>query len=343
MAHLFDRQFMRKDLVPPREVWLGIIVLGTTIALCVSLVVHTRMDGFEPLFEIDEALLQRTASGKTLEPLTLPRFELANWSPARGVRVFSRDTLYEKINGRADLYLQYKFEQLTFATYLRDNDPDLNIEVWAYDMGAAENARGIFQAEQSEQPDPVDVGQGGYRSGDSIFFWKGSLYVNVMTLDDSLGEACLNLANKIAEGIQADASSDWFTIALPETNLVADSRGYEAEDAFSLGFLSNVYTASYPVEFDSAQQEVMHFVHQTESPAAAKEMLKRYTEFFGEYGEVLRESEGIVIGDGGGVIDAVFVAGRYFAGVSDVANVEVADLSAKAYRIQLKSILEQLP
>lgn len=342
MPHLFDRQFMRKDLVPPREVWLGISVLGITITLCVGLIVHARMEGFQPLFEIDEALLQRSG-GEVLEPLKLPDIQLANWSPARSVRVFSADTLYEKINGRADFYLQYNFQKLTFATYLRDNDPDQNIEVWAYDMGGAENARGVFQAEQSSTPDSVDIGQGGYRSDGSVFFWKGPLYVNVITLNTELANACENLAEQIAESIQGDTAADWFTLALPEDGLVANSRGFEASDAFSLGFLSNVHTAEYAITAGDAQSNVLHFAHQADSPEAAQALLKTYTEFFGEFGEVLREVDGIVVGDGGGVIDAVFVTGRYLAGVSDVPSADVAEVTATAYRQQLQAALEQLP
>jgi hypothetical protein len=343
VPHLFNRQFMRKDLVPPREVWLGILVLGITVGLCIGLVIHARTDGYDPLFEIDPNLLQRSAEGETLAAFALPTLELANWSPPRKTRVFAPDTLYEKINGRADFYLQYNFQKLTFANYIRDNDPELSIEVWAYDMGAAENARGVYQAEQSEHPDFIDVGQDGYIADGSIFFWKGPLYVNVITLNSELAEACLALARNIAQDIVSDSSAEWFKIALPDDKLVENSRGYEANDAFSLGFLDSVHTAEYPVESGGETQDVMHFIHQASDPAQAEALLKQYTKFFGEYGQVLSDTDGIIVGDGGGVIDAVFVVGRYLVGISDAPDADIAALAASNYRRQIQSIQNQLP
>lgn len=334
---------MRKDLVPPREVWLGILVLGITVGLCVGLVVHARMQGFAPLFEIDQALLQRSGSGEVLKAFELPQMQLANWSPPRGTRVFAPDTLYEKIDGRADFYLQYNFQKLTFATYLRDDDPELNIEVWAYDMGNAENARGAFQAEAPDHPDSIEIGQGGYQSDGSVFFWKGPLYVMVMTINPELSDACDTLAKQIAESIVAEAGADWFKIALPDEGLVADSRGFESSDAFSLGFLNNVHTAQYEVTVGDTPRKLLHFIHQADNPEAAEALFKQYTAFFGDYGEVLSEKDGLVVGDGGGVIDAIFVVGRYFAGISDAPNAEVAEATATAFRQRLQTQREQLP
>ncbi len=69
------------------------------------------------------------------------------WQAASRVQEFSPETLYEKINGAADQFLQYGFEKLHFVA-IHQPESGLEMNVEAYDMGAFKNALGIFTAQK---------------------------------------------------------------------------------------------------------------------------------------------------------------------------------------------------
>ena len=77
--------------------------------------------------------------------------------------------------------------------------------------------------------------------------------------------------------------------------------------------------------------------------AAAAEVLAAYRAAFEEFGRVLSDDDGILVGDSGGVIDAVFVEGRYLAGTTDAFEADDARAVAEQFRAQVRAALEQLP
>ncbi len=200
MPTLFGRRYMRPELKSSGEIYVGIFVLVLAGSLCAALVVDSQ--GKAPkLFEI----APEYSEGRQVQEAAvaaLPRLDSPDWSEARDVRTFTKDTLYEKINGRADIYFEYNFKLLTFAKYVNAQAPDDDIQVYLYDMAEPENAMGICKAEQPEHPVSAEVGREGYRSGPSVFFWKGPLYIAVMAFEPTLADVCLTLARKLAGTIK---------------------------------------------------------------------------------------------------------------------------------------------
>ena len=85
------------------------------------------------------------------------------------------------------------------------------------------------------------------------------------------------------------------------------------------------------------------FAHQAASESTAQQLLQSYVASFREYGEVLSEADGIVIGDAGGVIDAVFRVGRYLAGISEAKDAQAAGEQARRFRERVRQVIDQLP
>ena len=74
------------------------------------------------------------AEGTDLK-LLLPRPLPEGWIQTEGPRVFNPKTLFERINGQAELYLKYGFRKSVFAGYQNQKKPDLQVELDLYDMG----------------------------------------------------------------------------------------------------------------------------------------------------------------------------------------------------------------
>jgi hypothetical protein len=328
---------MRSELKSSGEIFVGIFVLVLAGSLCGALVVHSQGEASK-LFEIAPEYSQ----GRQVEEAAaaaLPRLDSPDWSEARDVRTFTKDTLYEKINGRADIYFEYNFKLLTFAKYVNAQAPDDDIQVYVYDMAESENAMGIYKAELSEYAEPAEVGREAYRSGPSVFFWKGPMYVSVMAFEPSLADICLTLAQQLADTIEDSEQLHWSEVLFPKEDMTSEGLQYKANNVFGFEFLNEVYL----IEYSGSQGRARLFAHQATSASAAEQLLQTYVASFREYGEVLREEDQIVIGDAGGVIDAVFCVGRYLAGVSEAKDATAAGEEATRFRANVRRVIDQLP
>jgi hypothetical protein len=256
----------------------------------------------------------------------LPDALLDAWAPPTDIRIFTPENLWEKINGRADIYLAYRMVDMTFGTYRSEADPEQFVDVYQYDMGSPDNAFGIYRAELPPDPKPIDVGREGYATPGGVFFWKGQHYVRVEAADDNavLAAAAEGVARALGKSITGSDQPLWAEAILPTADRVEGKFEYHASDAFSLDFLSDVFSAEYAVDGATFQT----FIHRGEDAAATQRVFDAYRVFFKDYGSILREegSEGfdMLIGDSGGIIDAVFVKGRYLGGVSGAPSVELA-------------------
>ena len=269
----------------------------------------------------------------------LPSVDLPGWGDAAGLRVYTPEDLWEKINGRADLYLAFHMARMVFGTYSDSRDPGRFIDVYWYDMGAPDNAFGIYRAEMSSEPRSIDVGREGYATPGGVFFWKGGSYVRVEASDGSeeLADAALAVARAVAKAVPDEERRLWADDLLPAEDRVAGSFGYEATDAFSLGFLNDVFRA----EYRAGDVAYTTFVHRAKDAAAARATFEAYAAFFQEHGRLIRretrEGFDLVVGEVGGVVDAVVVVGSYLGGVSGSNDATLSEEKAIAFARTLLS------
>ena len=262
----------------------------------------------------------------------LPKLQEADLAGPGEIRRFNADTLYEKIDGKAQLYLSYNFAELLFTTYTAGDTP---IDVYIYDMGQADNAFGIYKAEEGENAEAVEIGAGGYASGASLFFWKGKHYVNILAGGEeaSHGEAggsekqkevAMRLATAIADQLKSAGQSLWAEQVLPQKDRVTGSFEFRKSDAFGLDFLKDVFSAQYKVD----GKDLTLFIMRQTSPEQAKDILKQYQAFAAKYGKVLGNQDAagakIMIVESSGTYDVVFLKDKYFGGATAAGDQELA-------------------
>lgn len=268
------------------------------------------------------------------EPQRLfPETGLSGWSVPRKVSRFTPDTLYQKINGRADAYLPFHVVGLTFGTYYHKREAGRAVDVYHYNMGEPINAFGIYQVEAPPSPFAVEVGQEGYQAGGAVFFWKGSSYVQVLPTDPrgADGEVALTIARRLADGIESGGDDVWARSILPRDRQQSGSFKYLARDAFGLDFLTEVFTADYDYEGG----RLTLFIHRAGDSTSAEALFHQYLAFFERYGQVLwtesDPSRRMAAGTVSGVIDVVFAKGRYLGGVAGAGEVEAAKAAAAGF------------
>src|SRR3972149_9613743 len=58
--------------------------------------------------------------------------EVKGWKQAGKPQAFSPETLYEYIDGAADLYLKYEFQELKVAEYRNDRKASVTVEIYRH-------------------------------------------------------------------------------------------------------------------------------------------------------------------------------------------------------------------
>lgn len=241
------------------------------------------------------------------------------------VGLFTADNLYERINGRAELYLAYDVVSLTTATFEDKTDIGRFIELSVFDMGNPTNAFGIFSVERFQGYPPLDLGRMSYHSDSNVYIWKGKYYITIVTSDstDEFKQMSLDLGRKVTATLVDSGERVWGLSALPQDYLITDSVQYFKVDTLGLDFMQNTYTAEYL----KGEIPVKAFLSQQASSDAAQELIDRYAEYSQEYGQgfkrMMKKNAEFVLCDMGGTFDVIFRKGRVVSGVIS-ANTQVS-------------------
>lgn len=216
MPTFFARRYMRPlEAVGRTEKVLGVLILLLVAAVLAIFVFQVGTDR-EYLFEVDEQAYAPAPTGavgaypaaapgsvvKADSPF--PDAGLDGWRVPAKIERFTHDSLYVKIDGRADAYLKFDVVGLTFGRYYHEGDAERTVDVYWYDMGAPANALGMYQSEESPEATPVSIGQAAYQVGGAVFFCQGSSYVQVIPagLTDADVRAALSIAKRLAGRIE---------------------------------------------------------------------------------------------------------------------------------------------
>jgi hypothetical protein len=112
--------------------------------------------------------------GKMNQEISLPK-EAGGWKWDEKEMKYDSRTLFKYIDGAAELYLAYGFQNLTVRKFEKSNQPPLILEL--YGMASSEDAYGVFSFEH--QDETVGIGQGSEFGGGLLRFWKGKYFVSV--------------------------------------------------------------------------------------------------------------------------------------------------------------------
>ena len=307
-----------------------------TLLAAVALSLYLAGQRYDPdLFALNPSLLPEEAQTQTVA-LTA---SVPGWQQLGPTEEFTAQTLYERINGRAEQYLAYDVEGLTCISLAASDGTDAFIDVYVYDMGSPLRSFGIFSVERAPDEPVVDLGRGGYRAGASHFLWHGRYYVQVMPSDhaEPFERAALAVATQLVEGLPDAGEPVQGSHLLPAAGRVPRTERFLLRDALSLDFLANTWTAQYLY----GDVEVASFVSPQTSPEEAVRVLQSYRGYLMDFGAATEYDPGAgsagVVGDLGGYYDIVFQRGAAFAGVTMVPDLNAAQRAAADLWLHLEA------
>jgi hypothetical protein len=284
---------------------------------------------------------QQSTSPSTTEQAAVVNTTGSAIIPFSSPEHFSPDTLYEKIDGRADLYLASGFVSLSAQRYTLQGAAGNWVEVFVYDMGTPENAFSVYSMQRREEATPADRLPNAYRTENAMFLAHGKFYLELIgtDADEKLNQAMGTLARLFVEGhagapVAQEPGADLF----PPEGLDAGTRQLITANAFGYEALDHIHAAEYLL--DGTRLTV--FVSDRQNPEAASTLADTYRQTLVSYGATIVNTQPSAAGATAlqffDTYEIIFNRGRYLAGVHEAADLKRADMMAK----RLADHLEQL-
>jgi hypothetical protein len=254
----------------------------------------------------------------------------AGYTASPKTETFDADSLYEKIDGKADLYLQSGFRQLDCRVYTSGNDPNLWMEICVYDMATPRNALAVFGVQRRPEGEAIGIGDFAYQTPDAVFMEKGKYYVEITgsTVSEPLVKGMKELGAEFANGVGAGAGQIEELLLFPKEDLVPQSFKLYISGAYGYDGFKDLYGASYNV----GGENVTGFICKVPDAAVADKLATDYKKFLTDNGGAPAAAANSLLKDSvfdmGGETEIVFAKGRFVAGVHGAEKQDVAETAA---------------
>ena len=258
--------------------------------------------------------------------------EVAGFTPLAPTQSYGPETLSDKIDGKAELYLSAGFKEMSCRSFGLGALEGAHVEVLLYDMGSAPNAYAVFSGQRRPGSPSSSLTANAYATTNALFFTQGRFYVEIVadraseTLQKSLGDYATALLAKLpSEGEAKDAAA-----LFPKEGLVRETVRLCAADTVGCEGLNNMLTGEYSLKAGKATA----FIAVRDTPEQAQAEAKRYLDFLAANGYQKVQAPGApgdidVLGLDNS-FEMVFVEGRILAGVHDATTLTAAlELAAK--------------
>jgi hypothetical protein len=184
------------------------------------------------------------------------------WSPMQDVEVYDTEDLYELVDGQADAFFAYAFEQVAVQTYESASGAMVRVEVWQ--LGTPADAYGLFTIYRAGRP--VVVGNGGDADpGRRLDFWQGRYFVRVLAVSPMDDETMQLFAETVSGALPAGGERPSLMARLPQGGLqegsevffhqeisVQDYLWLGGQNVLALGAETDAVLARYDVEGETA-------------------------------------------------------------------------------------------
>jgi hypothetical protein len=169
--------------------------------------------------------------------------QLAGWELS-GAEWFEAERMFEKIDGKAPLYIEFGARGLYAGTLERDGDA---WDMYVYAMEKPGGAEGVFIKEKPGNVESAGVGADSYAASGSLVLHAGPYYIQLAALAaDADVTAAKTLAQSILDSLpEVSADADEGQPGLPSEGQLAGTLDVLPQDAFGFSSLSGVRAAQY--------------------------------------------------------------------------------------------------
>ena len=209
------------------------------------------------------------------------------WKQAGSIQTFDPGTLYEYIDGGADLYLAYDFEELKVAEYQNSQKAAVTVEVYRHRTPTL--AFGVYSQERTPGANFIDVGSQGYQEPHGLNFLAGNTYVKITGYDTGPeGQVILlAFAKAVAANLGEKGTFPALLAAFPAEGKVKNSEKFIARKFLGYPFLHSAFLADY----DLSGRNFRLFIIQGKDQSDCQGMVEKYLEKLGRADKAVAEGQ----------------------------------------------------
>lgn len=231
-------------------------------------------------------LWSSASSGAVAMESLLPKDIPEGWSLIEGPLAYTKKTLFEHIDGQAELFFKYHFQKSVFGIYQEKENHKNQIELDLYDMGDVLHAFGVFSRFRTEGQG-MSVGLDSYLDEHSALFYQGKYFVMFYSTESNpsiLKQFSTAVSSKIPDPSPPPREIGYF----PKGGLKPGSIQYYPEGLLGHQFLKRGFEGTY-IEKDEGEakaKEVRLFLAIFRDSQEAMNALMAYQDDLSKKGKV---------------------------------------------------------
>ena len=241
--------------------------------------------------------------------------ELAGWQQSGAPQIYSRANLYDYIDGGADLYLKYDFQELKVAEYLNDQKASVIIEVYRHKNPL--QAFGIYSQERLSNANYLAIGAQGYSEKGVLNFLAADCYVKMSSvgLGPEERDVLFAFAKKLVENLGGKKSLPPILSAFPREGEKRNSEKFIAREFLGYSFFHSAFTADYEL----GGQKFQLFLIEGTDAEDCRNMIQSYLKHSGQPPKKVAEGRYQLQDPYHGAMD-FYWQGNYIWGALDLAD-----------------------
>jgi hypothetical protein len=248
-------------------------------------------------------------------------------------QIYTEENLYEKINGKAPLYIESGFRKLFTQRFVSKDDQDLWMELFLFDMGTTKNAFSVYSVQRRPDAEALQTIQFAYKTTNALYFAIDKYYIELVGSAQSqeLLKAMLSVAGKIPGSLAVAKDTEIAELQLfPQENIVPDTFKLHSAGAFGFEGLTDTFTARYMFGGSS----LTAFLSRRRDAQDAQLVAESYYKFLIQNGGVdkppLNKNIEAKVVEFYGTTEIVFTTGPFLAGIHEAQSQQLAEeLAAK--------------
>ena len=236
--------------------------------------------------------------------------EIAGWRQSGEVQTFSPKTLFEYINGDAELYLMYDLQELKVTEYLNEKKASVIVDVYRHKTPT--HAFGIYSQERLSNANFINVGAQGYVEEEILNFIAGPYYVKITgyKIESGAQEVLLSFAKKVLENLGEKGTLPTLLNSFPRDGKVKNSEKFIAKNFLGYSFLHSAFTCDYEL----SGKKFKLFVIAPADKAECRNIIQKYLAQTGKIEKNVAEGRRLIPDPHHGEID-LYWQGRYIWGI----------------------------
>ena len=147
-----------------------------------------------------------------------------DWKASGKDEVYDRKTLFDYMDGGAEVYLAFDFREVLVRRYADAEKNEIVLDI--YDMGSPAEAFGMFSCDR--QDPEAGIGQGSEYGLGLLRFWRGRYFVSITVSgnEEKAEKAVLELGKAVAPLLGPDGALPEMVGSLPSAGLRTDKTSY---------------------------------------------------------------------------------------------------------------------